>query len=503
MNHQSIKICLILALAVHGQFILFLSPPAFSEQNSLKNYSGFLAAPSCEDDLIFLISADCSLYAFDESKNDVRWVSKLDPQPENIDPAFLPAPCPVIAGSYLIIHLGRKLWVVSRVDGRLIWSIDGLPLTSSSVIHRSYNSSPGFFVHEEEPVFQVLTLEEDSGLWFLRSRQLGDGGIEWEAPILKEPKAWWLTKEYIIYATERLPSALDEYQDKYPGVLNKVSLDSGISVWKSETQLGNSFCKALRCETRSNPRIYLIEKTLEAGFQVRAFNEDSGELYRTITIPQGEFIDALQAGDKLIFLFGNEHGKITLMLYYSSLNLIRQKTVEKPEESEMFVPAIANGTLLLYGCSAYSLYDGNKVWEFGQEDCTSKLIGWISTSEHLYRWTSDTKLRCFDRLTGDDIWQIEIPAGKPLQSPDDPVYGASLVYSSGRILAATPDGKLYRVNAETGKVHPGVIQISGSSVVDVSSQNKPGSHKIWLGLIAGLVIVIMLSFIIKIRRKQD
>lgn len=452
---------------------------------------GILTVPAVDEGIIYFAGFGDKLYAFDEVKNEERWVAAIEPASEYALDA-LPAPAPTSSGSYVLFHLGRRLWAVSRVDGRVVWSVDSLPEASMKSATRTSNPMPGYAVRGDELSGWVFSLEEDSGFWFCRKRRLGDGGIVWENKLEGNPRAWWSDYSGLWIACEQYgPEGAGE-SGTHAGLLTRVDPDSGSQVWASPVDPGMSFRAALR----SFGRMMLLEKKPDGQFQLRAFREDTGELYRTISYSRGDFLWALESSGRLILLHRKSRDELTLDLYYASLNLIKSADIQPAGDDQPFAVPEVDNTLLLYAGTAFSLYDGNRVWQF-MSDSQKPIVAWTSDSERLYLWDSSGSLDCLERITGLEVWRTPFSVLPP---PDvlGPGYGgASLTLDGNRLLAATPGGELFRIDTIRGEPNPGVIRIPASLTDNEIQQNTQPEQKnqqkksptaLWTVLILALVI---------------
>jgi outer membrane protein assembly factor BamB len=478
-------------------FVAGLLSPASADEDRPETALGILTPPSLDSDVLYFAGWGGKLYAFDEAKNQARWEVSLSPLPSQIDPDDLPAPPPFQTGSYILVHLGRQLWGVSKVDGRSVWCVDNLPPASNRNLRRTSNPLPGFQVYYQDELATVLTLEENEMVWFLRGRRLGDGSMEWEAQLVGEPCAWWLEKDSLWVVT-RSPGE----SGNGPGVVTQYDPHSGQSRWASPIVPDASFRAALR----TDGRVFLLEKT-GPDFYIRAFSEESGELKRTIFYQGGEFIDALGSDDKLAFF--HEEGEpdqklVRLSMYYSSLNPIRFQTVRRSREDQVFVEPAIDGNLVLYGGTAYELYDGNMVWK---EDDQLQLIDWAADADHVYLWLGTDELVALERLTSLEIWRISLEALPPGQLLGADFGGASLTLVDGRLFAGSPIGELFRVDAATGAKHPGIIRVPGSIPIESlgkyagpANKSRAGGLKALIWLVSLAVLVSAALLVVKKRR---
>lgn len=450
--------------------------------------AAIITPPTVEDEIIYFFSWPDTLYAFDESENELKWSSKLDPLARDVDPLALPAPAPYTIRSYVLLHIGRQLWGISKVDGRPVWSVDGLPEASDHTANRDANHLPGFYAADIGTFDFVLTFEQDatSSEWFLRRRLLGDGSLEWEMDMEGIPRGWWYNRDglWISY----------EMNDLGSGMVMRVDPDTGTEIWSSDIVAGDGYRSAFI----GTGRIFLMVRSGNGEFWIRAYNLESGELYRTIDYEADELIDVLQSGDKLAFIHrqGSEEQRLVrFLLYYTSLNPIRAQTIRESRLDQAFSRPVIEGNLLLYGGKGYSVFDGNTVWSKNEQ---MLLVEWVSDDYNLFIWQESGRLISWDILTGAEIWNIPFNVLPEGTGTDSNFSGASLTLIGDRLFAATPMGELIRIDKETGEPNPGIIKISltegtGSNGTKDGSMNNVSGGFIWIWILlviaAGIVIV--------------
>jgi outer membrane protein assembly factor BamB len=437
-----------------------------------------------------------NLYAFDGSNNEVRWKSPLDLSIDEVNQTCLPAPAPELKETYVLVHLGRRLWGVSKVDGRSVWSAEGLPDSSRENLRTSSNPLSGYFSLGEDTSAGVVTLEEDSDGWLCRRRRLGDGSLEWEFALEGDPKGWWLDLRQIWIVCQGSAATAGSG----PGVLLKLNADSGEVEWTTPVSGDTRFLATLRA-TR---RVFLLEERAEGKFEIRAFNEESGDLYRSAGYSDGDFVGAFQTEDKLLFLHRQESSKrevLGLRMYYSSLNpMLARPTVLYPHDEKLFAEPVLDRTLLLYAGTAYSVFTGHPVW---QEEVGQSLVDWVSDEDHIYLWDSAGELICLDRLAGQERWRT---AFEPLQDESiGPNHGsASLALSDGRLVASTPYGELVKMDAASGALHPEVLRLRPATGGDQSAVGGGGKRPsgLWLWAVLALIVIVAAGWITASSRRR-
>ncbi len=434
--------------------------------------AALITPPAIEEGVLYFVSWPDTLYAFEENENSARWAAVLDPPLESLDRASLPAPAPQPVMSYVLVHLGRQLWGVSKVDGHSVWSISGLPEASSDRSDSTVEALPGYYVLTDDAAGTLLVLEEESGWWQIRKRRLGDGSIDWELRLDGEPRGWWVDGDGIcvcleVYGSEGPGAGYDR-----PGSVTKYDHDTGESLWSIPVNEESAYRSVF---TADPDRIYLTEKILTGEFEVRAYTRDSGELYWSITYEADEIIQVLSSGERLVFLHreGSEEQRLVrFLLYYSSLNPIRPQTLRESLESQFFYEPAIDKSLFMYGSAVYSLYDANLVW---QELVQIETVDWAGDVDYLYLWDSAGMLICYDRLTGLRLWESEFNV-LPALFKNEPAYGgASLTLMDNRLFASTPAGELIRVDPSNGELYPGVLRISVENGItgNGSDQDEP------------------------------
>ncbi|MCX6645758.1 MAG: hypothetical protein NTY09_05305 [bacterium] len=107
--------------------------------------TAIITPPAVDEGIYYFFSWPDHFYAFNETANELQWASILDPPAGNIAPQVLPAPAPEPIRSYILLHVGRRLWGISKVDGHPVWSVDGLPEGSYTNSNRASNRLPGFY----------------------------------------------------------------------------------------------------------------------------------------------------------------------------------------------------------------------------------------------------------------------------------------------------------------------------------------------------------------------
>ena len=455
---------------------------------------GILGPPAVENGIIYFTNWPGTIYAFDENANSIMWNGKLDPplNIENFDPASLPIPAPVLVKSSEIVHIGRQLWVISKIDGIASWSADNLPIASRESANATSNTLPGFYVIDSGSEGGILTLEEDNGFWHCRKRSLGDGTVSWEKMIAGEPRGWWRDNDSIWIAYELFGETGSEQSNDQPGTVVCVDPESGEPKWTTPVTDGSKLMGAFRVK---GPRVYLIERMEDGAFEVRAFDEDSGETFKSITYNAGDYITTLVSGDKIIFLHHDgspESKQAKFHLYYSSLNPIKYQTILMSREDQLFPKPVIDGNLFLYAGSSYSVYDGRLVW---QEYAQSRMVDWAADDYLIYIWDSAGSAAGIDRLTGQERWRTPFNALPPEERLGPNHGGASLSLADNRLFAATPDGEIARIDPATGELYPGVLRVTSRVVVDKlggnqggASGNVFGSLWVWVSLLIVLIL---------------
>jgi outer membrane protein assembly factor BamB len=271
------------------------------------------------------------------------------------------------------------------------------------------------------------------------------------------PKALWSDYTGLWIACEEYGPEGGGEPGTHPGIISRIDPDNGNPLWTSPTGESMSFRSALR----SFGRIMLLEKMPDGRFQVRAFKEETGELYRTVAYSGGEFLWALESSGRLIFLHQGSENQLTFDLYYASLNLIKSSEVEMARDDQPFSEPEVDNTLFLYAGTAFSLYDGNRVWQI-REDHQKPLVGWTSDADRLYVWENSGSLLCLERITGLEVWRTPFNVLPPPDVLGPNHGGASMILDGARLLATTPGGELFRVDASGGEPNPGVIRVPTS-----------------------------------------
>ena len=456
--------------------------PAFAQDNIDIREAAIITPPTVDEGIIYFFSWPNHLYAFNEPANELQWTSVLDPRVGYVNPDILPAPSPVLIRSYVLLHMGRQLWGISKVDGHPVWSVDGLPEGSYVESTRETNRLPGFYAIDEGHYGSVLTLEQEShGGWYVRRRLLGDGSLEWEHELFGKPRSWWYNRDGLWIAYERMEPA---NASGFPGIATSINPDTGEEIWSSEASSGFGY----RSSFMGTGRIFLLQGTETGEFRIDAYRQDSGEIYKTISYEAGELIDVLQSGDKLTFMHRegeNDDRLVKFLLYYTSLNPIRLQTIRETRADQPFSIPVIEGNLLLYGGKAYSVFDGNTVWDKLEQ---MSLVEWISDDYNIYIWEDVGRLVCWDRLTGSEMWVTPFNV-LPTESELGPNFGgASMTLADGRLFIATPLGELVRVDTETGEPYPGIIKVSQSEETPVAGSNgnsgsADGGGFIWIWIL--------------------
>jgi outer membrane protein assembly factor BamB len=442
--------------------------------------------PAVDEGIIYIVHWPDAVYAFDEATNSVRWTGLFEPALDttDFDLNSLPAPAPTPIRSCVLVHLGNQLWAVSKIDGRLEWSVDNLPPSSEFTATHSSNTLPGYYALDIGADGAVFTLEfRDDGSWRCCRRLLGDGSVQWETNMgAGIPKGWWVDRDGIYIACEnQIPDEVVG-EPVTPAFVYKFDPESGKTLFVSDIAMDSSY----RSSFIASGRIYLLEKLTTGDFRVRAFKLDTGELYDEITYSAGDFIDALQSDDKLIFLhkeISGEEDTVRFQLYYSSLNAIRSQTLREPRSDQPFSKPDVVGNLFLCGGAAYSLYDGNIVWQYLEQ---MSLVDWTHDDNNLYLWDASGNLLCWDRLTGSEVWKTPF---NPMDTTH--IGGESLSLIDGRLFATTQSGDLVRINPDTGEPHPGVIRITTTANGSTGNQpNQDGNNSyFWIWIVLALIIV--------------
>ncbi len=486
MYRYTVCICLFLVLTcVNGAAVAF--EPGNGPDEPL---IGILTIPVWEDGIIYFAGWPDAFYAFDEEKNEARWAVALDPQPDELAFQYLPAPPPAPVLSYVLVQMGRRIWGVSKVDGRSVWSIDRLPPASGDEASRTSNPLPGYYIFGEDTDPAVITLEEDETRWYCRGRRLGDGGLDWERPLNGEPGGWWLERDSLWIVTEISgPNGPASTVDR-PCALARYDASTGDLIWSAPVDNDSAFRACLR----TDGRIFLLEQN-DGVFGFRSIHEESGEIQRIINYEAGDFIDALASDDKLIVMHrdsvpGSQIVKFSL--YYTSLNPIRFQTIREARYDQLFhVPGI-DRNLFFYGGTAYELYNGNLVWS---EDAQREVVDWAADDERIYFWDSVGSIVALERLTSQEIWRIPFPNLPPIHLMGPDFSGAALTLIENRLFATTPLGELYRLNTETGEQFPGIIKVPDSAQSAFNADNGTTSgagRSNKSGLIIWLVVFLAL-----------
>jgi len=489
-----------LALVFAG-FILIFTIPAHA-QDTPSSVPGIITPPTVENEVIYFAHWPDTLYAFDESRNEVRWSMALDPPLADLDTVILPVPPPQTSLSAVIIHIGRQLWVVSKVDGHTIWSTSGLVTASHNRASATSNTLPGYWVLESDTEGTLVSMEEDSGFWFIRKRRLGDGRVDWERRLNGNPHGWWLDGRNLCMAYELFgPEGPASGEDR-PGIAASINLETGENIWSTPVLENSGF----RSSFQASPgRIFLTEETGLGVFTVRGFNRETGELYRSIDYQAGEFITVLTSGDKLVFLHREgspEQKLIRFLLYYSSLNPIRFQTIRESVEGQIFENPTVDKSLLLCGSATYSLYDGNLVW---QEFSQVSLVDMAVDDLNLYIWDAGGKIMCLDRLYGQEKWSTPFNVLPPDSLDRDDLGGASLSLVEQRLFAATPAGELIRIDSETGEPYPGILRVTSNGPENSSGQLRQNSSGDFLRLpwfwVSVVIVLIFGIFFLTVSAK--
>ena len=442
-----------------------ISPLPASANNDAPDYAiGILTPPSIDGDVLYFAGWGGKLYAFDEAKNQARWEVSLNPLPSELDPKLLPAPPPYLAGSYILLHIGRQLWGISKVDGRSVWCVDNLMPASNYYVRRTGSPLPGFFVYDKGAAASVFTAEQTEDAWFIRNRQIGNGDLNWESALPGKPGAFWFDND-ILWIVSVLPVRNGESLSYTgPAVLKRFDPSTGEEIWTSTAAEFASFCSALR----TDGRIFIVEK-VRSEFQIRAFIEDSGEMKRSISYEAGDFIEAFKSADKIVLLhhYGEpDQNLLRLSIYFSTLNAIRFQTIRKSRDDSLFSRPAIDGNLFLYGGAAYELYNGNPVW---RKDEQMVMVDWAADSERIYTLLSNGDLITFDRLTGVEIQRIPVA----ILPPREFISSTSLDLIDERVFVSTPLGEIFRIDTFTGTKHPGVIRVPSSMTVDKKGDFTP------------------------------
>ncbi len=466
-----------------------------SEQDNSSNQNmGILTPPAVEDGILYFVHWPEILYAFDESENKLRWSAPLDPVPPEIDPEALPAPSPTPQMSYIFVHLGRRLWGISKIDGHSVWHVDGLPEASRRSSDTLTNTLPGYYLIENDTMGAVLTLEMDGEFWFCRGRRPGDGNQIWERRINGEPRGWWLDGEALWVAYELFGAEGPGSAEDNPAVIMKLESGTGDLIWATPVPNDAAFRSAFRIP---RSRVYLSEEHGDGEFEVRGFNENTGELYRSISWSGGEFIAALASSDKLVFLNSEGSGNIKFQLYHSSLNPIQYHTIHKSRNDQLFPSPVIDGNLFLYAGCSFSLHDGNMVW---QEQIDGSMIDWAADDYRIYFWDSAGSLIGLDRLTGKEIWRTPFNV-LPHDGQTGPNHGvSSLTLTDNRLFATTPSGELIRIDPENGRPFPGVLQVTLDSGIERTGNGggqmtTGGRNSAWLWITISIVVLIGAFFL--------
>ena len=476
---------------------VFITSPSLAQGSELIRDASIITPPAIDEGIIYFYSWSVNLYAFNESANELQWTCVLDPPVGSIIPEMLPAPAPIPIRSNVLLHVGRRLWGISKVDGHPVWSVNNLPEGSFEASNRASNRLPGFYAIDEGNFGSVLTLEQDqtSSSWSINRRLLGDGSLEWEAEIDGVPRGWWFNREGLFLA----------YESDGSGVAMKIDPRTGEQKWTSDMITGASY----RSSFMGTGRIFLLQKLDSGQFEIDAYNQDSGNIYKTITYEAGELIDVLQSDDKLAFMHreGEESDRqVKFLLYYTSLNPIRIQTIRESRSDQPFSVPVIEGNLLLYAGRAYSVFDGNTVWSKNEQ---MSLIYTISDDYNIYIWEESGLISSWDRLTGAENWSTQLNVNLA-QSLFNPNYdGASMTLLDGRLFIATPSGELFRMNIDTGELYPGVIKVSQSSRTSTTSSrnstspNGPGPVWLWFVLVIAAIGLLAWIFISKSKAPSD
>jgi len=461
---------------------------------------GILTPPAIDGDVLYFVCQPGTIFAFDEESNAVRWSARLDPPPDAFDPEALPAPPPTPLGSYVLVHLGRRLWGVSKVDGRSVWHVDGLPEASYRAAVRSSNTMPGYYAFDMETEGIVLTIEQEGEEWFTRNRRLGDGGVSWERRLDGEPRAWWADRDCLCVACESRGTGGSSSSEGSRCSIARLDVGTGEIVWDAPFPEDGWFRASFRASYQTVRLIYMLRELPLHKFEVTALREESGETFRTISYESGDFLKALASGDKLVFLHregSEEQRQVRFLLYYSSLNPIRFQTIREARSDQLFPAPEVDRNLFLYGGRVYSLYDGRLVW---QQDTQRWLVGWAADDYFLYIWDSSGFLFSLDRLTGQEKWSTPFNVLPPEESLGPNYSGASMILAGGRLFVATPKAELWRVDPASGEPYPGILRISmtdgGREVVAArTGQPSPGRRFPWVWLSIAILALIGISFL--------
>ena len=477
--------------------LLLAAQPSFADSSGKASQPiiGILTIPAVVEGDIYFAGWGNKFYAFDELKNEEHWNIQLDPPLDAVDVDNLPAPPPTSLGSCMLLHLGRRLWAVSKIDGRIVWHVDGLPRASWRAMRESANPSPGYVTIAAEASPSVITLEADNTeQWYARSHRLGDGGVEWEYKLPGNPSTWWADEsELLIVCTRPDQEAISD--GKHPGSISCLDPKTGLQTWITPEVEGAD----LKASIRSGGRIFLLEEIQPGQFQVRAFNDQTGELLRTITYQRGKWIWASESDGKLVFLHETEFpDKIDFSLYYTSLNPIRFQPMARARPDQPFFHPAVDGNLFMYGGSTYSLYDGSQVWSW-KEDEQEPVVDWAGDADHLYLWEKTGSIVSIEKLTGKESWRTAFN-NLPPDSMLGPNYGgAGMVLDGARLLIVTPGGELYRVNTSTGQPYPGVLRVAtsvGNAKQGAAIQEKrPVGALVWIFWVFGILALIILAAI--------
>jgi len=485
MVHRNFLVIITIFIMAHA----FMASPVLYAQVEPGKEPGILGPPAVENGIVYFVHWPETLYAFDENTNEIRWTGTLDPllEIDNFDPADLPIPAPVTANSYVIVHIANQLWVVSKIDGLAAWHIDKLPPASRRIADATSNTFPGFYPVETGSDGGLITLEEESGFWFCRRRMLGNGNIAWENRIPGEPRAWWYDRDSVWIAYELFGESGPGSASDKPGVIVCLDPDDGGLKWSTPVIDNAMIQGAFRVE---DSRVYLVERTADGAFAVRAFNETSGELYKEISYYAGNYMETLVSGDKIVFLHEDgspEHRQAKFHLYYSSLNPIKFQTLMLSRDDQLFSTPQIDRNLFLYAGASYSVYDGRLVW---QEHIQRKMVDWASDDYMIYIWDSAGFLLGLDRLTTQEMWRTQFNV-LPSESSMGPNHGgASLKLADGRLFAGTPAGELVRIDTSTGELHPAVLRVTSQDVLKSNGRNGGagtgggfGSLWLWISLL--------------------
>jgi outer membrane protein assembly factor BamB len=459
---------------------------------------GILTKPEPDNNHIYFAGWPGTLYSFNEASNETIWTSVLDPLPDNVALENLPAPPPEIVGSFIMVHIGDRLWGISKIDGRSVWSINGLPQASAEVRIRSGNTLPGYLVSNRSDPPDIFTIEYDGTLWNLHCRHLGNGTEKWRYKLPGVPRAWWLIGGNPTIVCQLYgPNGAGPENDS-PSVVVSVDQGNGDLNYSSPAAEDVTFLAALR----SSGRIFRIEGNSSGRFIVTSTFEDTGEYQNDIEYHTGEFLSAFQSDDKIVMLHrkeGSESEMLDYRLYYSSLSPIRYQTLLVSRDDQIFSEPWVDGNLFFFGGKTYSLYNGNQVW---RDDIQRNIIDWVVDDHQLYAWDATGYLICFERLTGNELWKsaFDILPPEPMLGPK--YSGAGLVLDDDRIIAFTPASEIYRISESDGEIYPGVLKVNNSmdktdaGIFSRVSGSEKGKKSLALILIIALLVVAGVIFVV-------